>query len=404
MHVLMVTDAYPPMRTSCAVQMHDLARAFISEGHQVTIITPTSTQKERVQITHNDGVRLMQVKAFETKDINYISRTLAEFFNPFLIWCKLKLCPEFINTKYHCVIWYSPTIFWGPLIKRLKQQFNVKAYLILRDIFPDWALNLGLIKVGFAYRFLKTVERFQYQQADIIGVQSPNNLSYFKGNYSTFINKVEILWNWIGDEKNYTNPFAVNLKKFTGRFIFTYIGNMGVAQNMNLIINLAERFQNNTTLSHKVGFLLVGRGSEVKRLKKLSETKQLTNILFLDEVSRECIPGILRKCNAGLVCLDPLLKSHNIPGKFLSYLKEGLPVLAAVNIGNDLIDLISEYDVGEVIIGDNISEYEEKAIKLFNKINDCEDYLEIINSNLLVLFTTKRAVSSIINSLNISPA
>ncbi len=86
----MVTDAYPPMRTSCAVQMHDLAQAFIAEGHQVTIITPTSTQKECVHITRNEGVRLIQVKAFETKDINYASRTLAEFINPFLIWHKLK--------------------------------------------------------------------------------------------------------------------------------------------------------------------------------------------------------------------------------------------------------------------------------------------------------------------------
>jgi hypothetical protein len=122
--------------------MYDLGQAFIEVGHQVTIITPSSTQKECVRITHNDGVKLVQVKAFETKDINYISRTLTEFINPFLIWHKLKKSSEFINTQYDGIIWYSPTIFWGPLIKRLKQKYNVKAYLILRDIFPDWALDL----------------------------------------------------------------------------------------------------------------------------------------------------------------------------------------------------------------------------------------------------------------------
>jgi len=66
--------------------MHDLAQAFIEEGHQVTVITPASTLKNKIQITHPDDIRLVQVKAFETKDINYIFRTFAEFVNPFLIW------------------------------------------------------------------------------------------------------------------------------------------------------------------------------------------------------------------------------------------------------------------------------------------------------------------------------
>ena len=101
----MVTDAYPPMRTSCAMQIYDLAQAFIAEGHQVTIITPFTTQKERVYITRHEGIRLIQVKAFETKDINYISRTLAEFINPFVIWYKLKKSPEFLNTQYDGIIW-----------------------------------------------------------------------------------------------------------------------------------------------------------------------------------------------------------------------------------------------------------------------------------------------------------
>ena len=151
----MVTDAYPPMRTSCAVQMYDLGQACIEEGHQVTVITPDSTLKENSRITQQDGVRLVQVKAFETKDINYVSRTLAEFINPFLIWHKLKKSPEFLDTHYDGIIWYSPMIFWGPLIKRLKQQFHVKSYLILRDIFPQWALDIHLLKKGMVFYFFK---------------------------------------------------------------------------------------------------------------------------------------------------------------------------------------------------------------------------------------------------------
>jgi glycosyltransferase involved in cell wall biosynthesis len=395
----MVTDAYPPLRTSCAVQMYDLGQAFIEEGHQVTIITPSTDLQEKIRIQMKDGVRLVQVRALMTKDVNYVYRTLAEFINPFLIWHKLKKSPEFLNTKYDGIIWYSPTIFWGPLIKGLKQRFHLKAYLILRDIFPDWALDLGIIKKGIIYRFLKVVEKFQYKQADTIGVQSPNNLNYFKRSYPNHLDKVETLWNWIGPKEKYIHGLNLNSNNLKGRFIYTYIGNMGVAQNMDLIIDLAERFQKLTELSEAVGFLLVGRGSEVKRLKILIEIKQLKNIALLDEVSMESIPSLLQMCDVGMISLDPRLCSHNIPGKFLSYVREGIPVLAAVNAGNDLIDLIDEYGVGEVIVGNNIDEYEKKAISLYKNANFGKRDLNSLNPNLLNLFSSKRAQSSITNSL-----
>ena len=380
----MVTDAYPPMRTSCAVQMYDLGQAFIEQGHQVTIVTPASALKEKIYISFKDGVRLVQVKAFETKDINYLYRTLAEFINPFLIWRQIKKSSEFMGEKYEGVIWYSPTIFWGPLIKRLKQQFNVKAYLILRDIFPDWALDLGLIKEGFTYRFLKAVEKFQYQQADIIGVQSPNNLSYFKEKNHKLKAKIEVLWNWIGKPNEI--PCSIELSKtlLKEKKIFVYAGNMGVAQNMGLIIELAERLEKK--INDNTGFLLIGRGSQIEILKKMTLDKKLSNVLFLDEIRPQEIQGLLKQCKIGLISLDLKHRHHNIPGKFLSYLSAGLPILASVNQGNDLIKVIRDNNIGYCIDDGDILTFENAALELLKAVEDKINSYESIESNLIKNF------------------
>ncbi len=350
MHVLMVTDAYPPLRTSCAVQMYDLGQAFVEEGHQVTIITPLNGLQEKIRIQHQDGVRLVQVRALKTKDVNYAYRAFAEFINPFLIWNKLKKSPEFLNTKYDGIAWYSPTIFWGPLIKRLKQQFNVKAYLILRDIFPDWALDLGLIKKGLVYKFLKGIEQFQYLQADVIGVQSPNNLRYFKEKNKRLKAVTEVLWNWVGEVKEM--PCSIELSKTTlaGRKIFVYAGNMGPAQAVHNLVNFAEAMKE----FDNIGFVFVGRGSDVEQLKIQVNRSKLDNCLFFNEIDSTEIPNLFRQCTVGMIALDPRHISHNIPGKFVMYLKYGLPIIGIVNKGNDLTRFVRENKLG-VLFEDQLS-------------------------------------------------
>jgi glycosyltransferase involved in cell wall biosynthesis len=129
-----------------------------------------------------------------------------------------------------------------------------------------------------------------------------------------------------------------------GRQLFVFAGNMGVAQGLDIVIDLAERMSGRPD----VGFLFVGRGSEARRLRRTAEARRLANILFFDEIDPDEIPDLYAQCSAGIVALDHRHKSHNIPGKFLTYMQSGLPVLANVNAGNDLTALIRETGVGEV--------------------------------------------------------
>ena len=343
MNILIVTDAYPPARTSGATHIYDLSQAFLENGHQVSVLTPVDHQNQEVILELKDGVQLFSVKAFQTKDIGYVRRLIGEFLNPYIIWRHLKNENQFKSQKYDGIVWYSPTIFWGPLIKRLKKQFQAKSYLILRDIFPDWALDIGLIKKGPIYYFFKMVERYQYNQADIIGVQSPNNLTYFKQHNPKIQARLEVLWNWIGPSKETLCSIDLNKTKLAGRKIFVYAGNMGVAQGMDSLIALAEALRDEVD----IGFVFIGRGSEVRRLKDVVLERGLENILFFDEIDSSEIPGLYRQCSIGLIALDPRHKTQNIPGKFLTYYQAGLPVFCIGNEGNDLKALIQESQLGE---------------------------------------------------------
>jgi glycosyltransferase involved in cell wall biosynthesis len=367
MHVLIITDAYFPKRTSVAVLLYELAQTFLEDHVEVSIIVPSPTQLEPLIFEEQEGCSIIYVKALQTKDVNYVHRTFSEFINPWLIWRTLKRSTQFTTLPIDGVIWYSPSIFWGPLIKRLKNHFACKSYLILRDIFPDWALHLGVIKKGLPYLFLKAVEHFQYQQADTIGIQSPNNVVYFKRQQPVISAKLEVLWNWarpLNAITKTTCSINVSQTAIGGRVIFVYAGNIGVAQGIYGLLHLIENLKDNS----EIGFMVVGRGSEVAHMREVIAQKNLNNVVVLDEISPFEIPSLFEQCDVGLLFLDQRHQTHNIPGKFVAYLQSGLPVLAAVNPGNDLITLIPDYKIGEVYSGDNLAGLSQKALALAKQV------------------------------------
>lgn len=342
MHILIISDAYPPMRTSCATQIYDLAQAFLEQDNQVSIVIPAHYQGACVEISDQDGPTVYSVRCFKTKDVNYVRRTLAEFINPFVIGFHLKRNPHFLHQKIDGITWYSPSIFWGPLVKSLKARFHCKAYLILRDIFPDWAVDLGLMKKNTVYQFFKRVERYQYAQADCIGVQSPNNVGYFNFQNPQVKAKLEVLWNWASPSELSACSIDIQNTVLKGRKIIIYAGNLGVAQGADKLLEIAKAF----VASEDIGFLFIGRGSEKRLLMAECERVALKNTLFLDEISSKEIPGLFAQCHAGMLSLDAKHATHNIPGKFISYMQHGLPVLAVLNKGNDLFEVIKKYSVG----------------------------------------------------------
>jgi glycosyltransferase involved in cell wall biosynthesis len=394
MRLVIIAIHFPPMSTSAAVQLSDLANEFSHQGHDVTVLTPAPNQSVPWRIEFFRNVQVVRLKTSEYRDLGFLTRTIAEFMVPFFMLHNLRKTSLSME-QWDGVVWYSPTIFLGPLAKSLKKQSNCRAYLIVRDIFPEWAVDLGLMGKGLPYIFFKIVSIFQYSVADIIGVQTAGNLGYLSGLRRRNGKRVEVLHNWLKPSSNMSCSIDISETKLAGKSILVYAGNMGLAQGMGIMMKLVEALQ----CRNDIGFLFVGRGSDTLIMRQISVDKDLNNVIFFDEIPSDEIPGLYAQCDIGLVTLDFRHKSHNIPGKFISYMQNGLPVLASVNSNNDLVHLIESERVGKVVKGASVEILNQYAVSLVAEVNQDNDFSHRCKSLGDRLFNPTIAAKQIANGL-----
>ena len=395
MRLLLVADTFPPICSSGAVQLRDLSREFVLQGHSLCVLLPAVNQNEPWRLEEFDGIQVLRLRAPKTKNIGYVRRTLAELVMPFAMLLNLRKSPM-ARERWDGVVWYSPSIFHGPLIKRIKLANNCKSYLIIRDIFPQWAADMGLMrKRGFIFLFFNAVATYQYSVADIIGVQTTGNLDYFKDWTARYDRRLEVLQNWLFDSPYVKCSISLSNTKLAGRKILVYAGNMGVAQGVDIFLDLAELLQARSD----IGFLFVGRGVNAEKLSENARLRKLDNVLFYDEIHPDEIPGLYTQCAVGLVALDPRHRSHNIPGKFLTYMQAGLPVLARINSGNDLVGIITKNNIGRVSLDNDKNSLEALAYELLNLLETDHNIKDRCRNLYLELYSPMVAVKQIVCAL-----
>ncbi len=392
-HIALVAPVFSPFNSSAAVQLFDLAKEFVAQGYQLTVFVPSSDINDSYLLENKHDINILRLCAPKSRDMSYARRTISEFFTPyFMIW-SLRNCP-LNDIEWDGVVWYSPSIFLTPLVKFLKNKNNCPTYLIVRDIFPEWVVNLGLMKRGLAYWFFKLVEYSQYKVANTIGVQTDGNIKYFHKISTKFSCTIEVLQNWHAEPEVGSCSIDIASTPLSGRKILVYAGNMGVAQDLEIFIDLANKYNKRSD----IGFLFVGRGSEKIYLEKKSKEFGLTNILFFNEINSSEIPGLYKQCHIGIISLDRRHQTHNIPGKFLTYMAAGLPVLALLNQDNDLIDIIEKNGVGFATSDFSVHKLDSLLSKLIDElpVNDFS-----IKSRVLFtrLFSPKVAVHQITHAL-----
>jgi glycosyltransferase involved in cell wall biosynthesis len=393
LRIVVVADVFPPLRSSGAVQLRDLTLELVRQGYQPTIIIPAPELDDAWRIDEWEGVQILRVKAAQTKDVGNLRRTVAEFLMPWLMLRNLKKSP-LADQVWDGVVWYSPTIFLGPVAKALKKASGCRSYLIVRDIFPEWAVDMGIMGRGLPYFFFKTVEKFQYAVADVIGVQTRANLAYLDKWAERPSRRVEVLQNWLADAPASGCSISVSATHLAGRKIFVYAGNMGIAQGMGILLDLADRLR----ARKDIGFLFVGRGTDRERLRNEAARRRLNNVLFFDEIDPSEIAGLYEQCHAGIVALDRRHKTHNIPGKFLSYMQSGLPVLASINHGNDLATMIAEERVGGACTDASVDTLEALAHVLADELEG-KEIKRRCRALAARLFSPRAAVEQIVHAL-----
>jgi glycosyltransferase involved in cell wall biosynthesis len=361
MHILILVDCYFPIYKSGAKQIHDLSGEFLRHGHEVTVLTTTHEISQDLEVSMQSGVRVARVKTPQIKGASNLRRGFHEIRISALVW---RRAGEFLSKHpADLIVFYSPTIFWGALVGRLKAMWHCPAYLILRDIFPEWAVDAGVLKRGLTYRFLRKKETEQYAAADVIGVQSEGDLAYFDRNFGVGRFQLEVLFNWTKLEESNPQKTQIRLRLgLVNKIVFFFGGNVGIAQDIENLLRLASSLAGDS----RIFFLIVGEGSEARRLEATIAERRLTNIRMLPPVEQREYSSMVSEFDVGLISLDRRLKNHNIPGKLLSYFYRGIPVLASINAGSDLFALLEGNQAGICVANGDDEGLRAAALQLAN--------------------------------------
>lgn len=357
----LLIDDYVPFSTKVAAKMmHELACEFSRNGHTVTVITPGVLQDQNVKVDIIDGIEVIRFRSGPIKNCSFVKRAINETLLPFK--AKKHLTSIIKDKKFDLIVNYSPSIFWGAFARHLKEKNRCPVYLILRDFFPQWVIDNGMIKEqSLAAKYFRFFEKINYQAADVIGIQSAANVKYFKECFGETY-KTRLLYNWADPEvtaEEYGFRKKYNLQE---KIIFFYGGNIGKAQDMDNLVRLAEKMKNRS----EAHFVFLGQGDEVDLIQKKINKNNLNNVLLLPPVSQEAFRAILKEIDIGLFSLSRSHLSHNFPGKILGYMVNGIPILGSVNPGNDLKSVVENAEAGFVTINGEDERFYENALKLLN--------------------------------------
>lgn len=396
MRILLLVVYYLPSTMSSATLIHDLAVEFLRLGHEPIIVAPDENILTDSEVSCENGIKVLRVRTGKIKSATTrLERAFNETRLSQILWKKGK--KFFDENPCDLIIYYSPSIFFSSLVKKLRKKYACSSYLLLGDIFPEWAVETGVLRKGLIYKYFKYKERQNYEAADIIRVQSPGNLLYFKKDGLDKKYNLEVLYNWISltEEHIPYTTYRVRLG-LQNKVVFFYGGNIGVAQDMDNIIRLADNLRKESDAY----FLLVGGGSEVTSLKEIITLKELNNISILDPVGHNEYLSMLSEFDVGLISLDRRLKSQNFPGKMLSYMFHAKPMLASINPGNDLKEMLEANKAGLVCANGEDEIFANYARRLISD-ESLRRQLGINARNLLEsTFSVSKAAEQILSHFN----
>ena len=333
----------------------DLMRKFRDEGHQVYVVAPTERRyKKATNLKKESGAVILNVKTLNIIKTNVIEKGIGTLLleTQFLF----AINKYFSDIKFDIVVYSTPPITFTKVIQKIKARDHALTYLLLKDIFPQNAVDLGMIKQNsLLHKYFYIKEKELYAVSDFIGCMSPANVKYILKQHAEIkpecieVNPNSIALN--NSKKDKASPEQIRkdhaLPK--NKTTFIYGGNLGKPQGIDFLI---ETIEASTHLSNAF-FVVIGSGTEYPRIKKWFETFAPKNAKLLEGLPKDDYDNLVSACDVGLIFLDPRFTIPNYPSRLLSYLENSMPVITATDPNTDIGIIAEENGYGfKCISGD----------------------------------------------------
>ena len=322
----------------------DLMRKFRDEGHQMYIVCPVERRLGlATSLVENHGVKVLNVKTLNIQKTNVVEKGLGTL----LIESQYKSAIKkyLPDVKFDLILYSTPPITFPKVIAYLKRQ-NPQAmtYLLLKDIFPQNAVDIGMMSKsgvkGVLYRFFRRKEKKLCALSDYIGCMSPANVEYvIRHNPEIEASRVEVAPNslelmssgLLGTEEKdaVRSKYRLPLDKP----VFIYGGNLGKPQGIPFLIECLEANAHRTDCH----FLVIGTGTEYDKLDTWFKSHGSgTCVTVMEGLPKAEYDELVRACDVGLIFLDHRFTIPNFPSRLLSYLENKMPVLCATDSNTDM--------------------------------------------------------------------
>jgi glycosyltransferase involved in cell wall biosynthesis len=341
----------------------DLLRKFRDEGHNVFVICPIERKyKQRTNVIEKDGVTILQVKTFNIQKANLLEKGIGTLLIEYQF---LHAARRYYKDKFFDLILYStPPITFTKVVNNFKRHNNAVTYLLLKDIFPQNAVDLGMIKQdSFIHRYFRTKEKALYKISNYIGCMSPGNRDYvLRHNEEIDPRKVEVNPNSI--EPILTSISDLEKASIRDRFLiptnatlFVYGGNLGKPQGVQFLIEVLQSNMPNPD----VFFMVIGSGTEYSKLERWFNDNAPLNARLLPALPKADYDNLLGSCDVGLIFLDRRFTIPNFPSRILSYMEYKLPILAATDVNTDFGNEIQNNELGLWCESGNLKQFNDNV-------------------------------------------
>ena len=315
----------------------DLTREFIRHGHQIYIVVPAERRFHLpTGIKESDGAKILSVKTLNIQKTNLIEKGLGTLLLEYQYQRAIRKYWE--NIKFDLILYSTPPITFNRVISSVKRRCEAKTYLLLKDIFPQNAVDLGMFsKDSFVYKLFRKKEERLYQLSDHIGCMSPANVEYvLRHNPSITAERVEVCPNSIelyGKESEYNNGGLLQkLNIPTDKLLLIYGGNLGRPQGIDFLMDVLAANEKRTATY----FVVVGNGTEYGKISQWFRNNTPHNSCLIPSLPKQEYDDLVSACNVGLIFLDNRFTIPNYPSRLLSYLENRMPVLMATDMNTDI--------------------------------------------------------------------
>ncbi len=332
MHILLIHQAFAAIDEPGGTRHHEIAQKLTERGHEVTIITSPVSYLTGKSIRENiswvkkqeaePGITVLHAYTYPALHRSFVHRVfsfLSFMVSSFFIG---------LTVKDIDLVWgTSPPIFQSVTAWALARIKRVPFLLEVRDLWPAFAIAVGILQQPILIRAAEWLERFLYRHADQVVVNSPGFIDHLHSHGAIH---VELVPNGADTSKFDPQAKGENFRHIHGladRFIALYAGAHGMSNDLGVMLAAAEMLIDRDDII----LVLLGDGKEKPALQSQARDMALTNLKFIPPIPKKEMPSALAAADACIAILMPIpLYATVYPNKVFDYMAAGRPVVLAM--------------------------------------------------------------------------